>query len=271
MAGPELAIYYPSSVSIDDRPAEVAGRQVPGHWEGDLVIGKGGKSAMGTLVERVSRFLCPVALPDGHDADSVKDALFDAVKDLLEKGIALESEGAVIVPRGENAAPSLIRKRDGLLHMRWGASGYECRGPLLLLAGQLHGVLVDTSDDSILFCILNGVNMPQVDMVDGIFMAISKDGLQAPGGAACLLERTESLSGDADADDAHFDDLARASSLLRDDQVSKEVREHLVRDIGPKAFAAGGDIMLRAPLSRSLARGSPFGWDADKVANSNRP
>ena len=68
--------------SIEDRPAEVAGRQVPGHWEGDLVIGKGGKSAMGTLVERVSRFLCPVALPHGHDADSVKDALFDAVKDL---------------------------------------------------------------------------------------------------------------------------------------------------------------------------------------------
>jgi transposase, IS30 family len=68
--------------SIDERPAGVTGRQVPGHWEGDLVIGKAGKSAMGTLVERVSRFLCPVALPHGHDADSVKDALFDAVKDL---------------------------------------------------------------------------------------------------------------------------------------------------------------------------------------------
>ena len=68
--------------SIDDRPAEVAGRQVPGHWEGDLIIGKGGKSAMGTLVERVSRYFCPVALPGGHDADSVEEALFDAVKDL---------------------------------------------------------------------------------------------------------------------------------------------------------------------------------------------
>jgi len=68
--------------SIDERPAEAAGRQVPGHWEGDLVIGKAGKSAMGTLVERASRYLCPVVLPDGHDADSVKDALFDAVKDL---------------------------------------------------------------------------------------------------------------------------------------------------------------------------------------------
>ena len=69
-------------VSIDERPAEVAGPQVPGHFEGDLIIGKGGKSAMGTLVERVSRFLIPVALPGTHDADSVCDAVFEAVKDL---------------------------------------------------------------------------------------------------------------------------------------------------------------------------------------------
>ena len=54
----------------------MAGRQVPGHWEGNLVIGKAGEWAIGCLVERVSRYPCPVALPDGHDADSVKNALF---------------------------------------------------------------------------------------------------------------------------------------------------------------------------------------------------
>jgi IS30 family transposase len=64
---------------IDERPVEVASLQVPGHWEGDLVIGKGGKSTMGTLVERVSRFLVSVVLPDGHDATSVRCAVFDAV------------------------------------------------------------------------------------------------------------------------------------------------------------------------------------------------
>lgn len=71
-------------VSIDDRPDGVDDRRVPGHWEGDLIIGARGKTAAVTLVERTTRFLMLLALPDGRGSESVVDTVIEHVTGLPE-------------------------------------------------------------------------------------------------------------------------------------------------------------------------------------------
>jgi IS30 family transposase len=66
-------------VMISERPAEAEDRAVPGHWEGDLVIGKDCRSAVGTLVERTTRYLMLLHLPEGRDAHLVEQAMRRAV------------------------------------------------------------------------------------------------------------------------------------------------------------------------------------------------
>ena len=72
-------------VNISDRPAAVEDRAVPGHWEGDLIMGARNRSAIGTLVERTTRFTMLLHLPGDHTAPTVRDAMTTAMAGLPQQ------------------------------------------------------------------------------------------------------------------------------------------------------------------------------------------
>jgi IS30 family transposase len=72
----------PNMINVSERPAEADDRAVPGHWEGDLIIGKRNLTAIGTLVERTTGYTMLMHLPDGYKAEQVRDALAAKIQTL---------------------------------------------------------------------------------------------------------------------------------------------------------------------------------------------
>ena len=118
-SGERVGRFVAPMVMIDQRPADVADRLVAGHWEGDLITGSANRSAIGTLVERTTRYVLLLHLPDGHGAEQVRDAPVDAVAPLPARLRRWLTSG----PGGRDESPRRVR------------TGRWCGG-LLLRAGQ---------------------------------------------------------------------------------------------------------------------------------------
>ena len=107
-------------VMISERPAEVKDRAVPGHWEGDLIFGKK-MTSIGTLVERHSRYVILLKLPNGHGAEAVRKAMTKRILTLptqLRRSITWdqgkEMAEHVRVHRRDRRADLLLRPQEPL-------------------------------------------------------------------------------------------------------------------------------------------------------------
>jgi len=158
----------------------------------------------------------------------------------------------------------MVRLEDqGLLSLRMGTGGQVVQGWMLPMQNQLFVIASDLTSGALVFGIFHGVPAAKAQVVDGLILGAALDPGRTPTASIMLFERIGDLSGDRDADDARFAELAASNPVAAEGSLAAPLMAHLAPDVGPRELAAGGDWLLRMPLARSLARGPTLGEDGE--------
>ncbi len=142
----------------------------------------------------------------------------------------------------------------GLPRFRLAAAGAMFDGWLLSVHDQVHVVACDPVGGVMINAILNGIGAARVAALDGLILSPTLDVERAPCAMPALLEYVAELTGEAEADERRFEDLAGRQRTLSPDDLEPRTRARLMRDCGPTAYAGGGAMLLQMPLEGSLTR-----------------
>jgi hypothetical protein len=152
----------------------------------------------------------------------------------------------------------LRRAESGFLSFRLWVEDMRFEGWTFLTQTQLFSVGADARSGLITFSIYNAVMRHKAYMLDGLHLAVQRVGGGSPVALASVIERCGDLSGDPEADDATYLELIKGNLLAPEGAVPEAIRNHIFRDFGPSALAAGGAALLMMPFAGSMSRGSHF-------------
>ena len=152
------------------------------------------------------------------------------------------------------------RGPDGLLKFKMGGSGLLFEGWLLPVEGQLFAILFDTVGQTPIFLIFHGVALHKAMQLDGLILAAALNAARTPSAYPVVLERLGDLTGDEEIDDERCAELLRLDTVATEETAPPAMRQHLIRDIGPGAVAAGtGELFLLSSWANSLSKGLSSG------------
>jgi hypothetical protein len=142
----------------------------------------------------------------------------------------------------------------GQLLCRAGIFDVRLEGSAVLVNNQLFQIAINPARGTLSLAIFNCVADGKAEFLDGITLSC-RDGLGGtPNAAVCVSERVGDLTGDDALDDQRFATLCARHPVVAPGAVPPHIRDHLLRDSGRAAAAAGGDLLLIMPHLRSLAR-----------------